>query len=458
MLKRFFATGEDRPLLKDPELIDRTYRRGRISMMLAITIGYGLSYTCRLPLSVVKKPLIDNGIFSPEQLGLIGSALLYAYGLGKLTNGFLADHANIKRFFSAGLMVSAIINLVMGGAVSTSLGLWVALWALNGWFQGFGAPSCAVVLSNWFKNRERGSYYGIWSTAHAIGEGLTFYVTAAVVSLLGWRAGFGGPGVLCVLVALGLYLSLKDRPQTLGLPPISEWKTDHDETVQAAHDEAVQAAGIQPSTRGRAQLLVLRSPAIWIMGLSNAMLYVTRYAINSWGILYLQEVRQYSLAAAGLFLTVNTIGGIAGSIAYGFISDRLFDARRPPANLIFGLLEVGALLVIFLYPAGHPVVLASAFAVYGFAMSGILASLGGLFAIDIAPRQAAGAAMGFMGVFGYLGAAVQDQISGHLIGNASTVVDGVRQYDFTQPVTFWIGASVISLVLASCLWRVKPKG
>jgi len=448
MLKRFFATGEDKPLIEDPQLIDRTYRRGRLSMMMAITTGYGLAYTCRLPLSVVKKPLIDEGIFTPEQLGLIGSALLYGYGFGKLTNGFLADHANIKKFFSTGLFISALINLVMGGSATTSLGLWVALWALNGWFQGFGAPSSAVVLSNWFSNRERGTYYGIWSTAHAIGEGLTFYVTAAVVGLLGWRAGFWGPGVLCVLVSIALYLSLKDRPRTMGLPSIADWKNDH--------GAAAQPSGGEELTRGKAQRLILRSPAIWIMGLSNAMLYVTRYAINSWGILYLQEARGYSLSASGLFLTVNTIAGIVGSVAYGYMSDRLFDARRPPVNLLFGIMEVGALLVMFLYPPGHRWILAGAFALYGFSMSGILASLGGLFAIDLAPKKAAGAAMGFIGVFGYLGAAIQDQISGHLIGSATTVVDGVRHYDFSQPVLFWIGASVVSLVLATSLWRVKP--
>ncbi len=448
MLKRFFSTGPDRPPLEDPQEIDQRYRRGRVRMMLAITIGYGFAYTCRLPLSVVKKPLIDEGILSPEQLGMIGSALLYGYGVGKLTNGFLADHANIKRFFSAGLLVSALINLAVGGGAAISVGLWVTLWALNGWFQGFGAPSSAVVLSNWFSNRERGTYYGIWSTAHAVGEGLTFYVTAAVVSLLGWKAGFWGPGVLCVITSIGLYLMLRDRPQTMGLPPVADWKQDHGTVFQSENGS--------PLTRGQAQLLVLKSPALWVMGLSNAMLYVTRYAINSWGILYLQEDRGYSLASAGLFLTVNTIAGIVGSIAYGFMSDRLFNARRPPVNLLFGLMEVAALLVIFYYPPGNPVVLSVAFAVYGFAMSGVLASLGGLFAIDIAPKRAAGAAMGFIGVFGYLGAAMQDQISGYLIGRDSTVVDGLRLYDFSQPVILWVGASVVSLVLAVCLWRVRP--
>ena len=113
-LIRFFATGKDQPRLTDQREIDRQYRRNRLSVMLAITLGYGLAYTCRLGLSVVKKPLIDSGLMSASDLGLIGSALLYAYALGKLTNGFLSDHANIKRFFAVGVLGSAFINLTMG--------------------------------------------------------------------------------------------------------------------------------------------------------------------------------------------------------------------------------------------------------------------------------------------------------------------------------------------------------
>ena len=129
---------------------------------------------------MVKKPLIDEGIFTALELGTIGAALFYAYALGKLVNGFLADHANMKLFFAVGLLMSALVNVGMG--FSTVLGVSAALWALNGWFQGFGAPAGIVSLANWFSNRERGRYYGIWSTAHSIGEGLTFVVVAAVVA------------------------------------------------------------------------------------------------------------------------------------------------------------------------------------------------------------------------------------------------------------------------------------
>ena len=73
----FFATGADQIEISDKGEIDRLYGRHRLRVMLAITLGYGLIYTCRLALGVVKKPIIDAGIFTPNELGLIGSTLFY---------------------------------------------------------------------------------------------------------------------------------------------------------------------------------------------------------------------------------------------------------------------------------------------------------------------------------------------------------------------------------------------
>ncbi len=442
---RFFATGKNKSLLKDKNEIDRRYKKYRIHVMLAVTVGYGFAYTCRLAMSVVKKPLIDGGIFSAEQLGIIGSAIFYGYAFGKFTNGFLADHANLKRFFATGVFVSALLNLAMGW--STLLWVWIVLWGLNGWFQGFGAPTGAVALSTWFSNKERGRFYGIWSTAHSMGEGLTFFGVSALVSVLGWQAGFWGPGTLCVFVAFGIYFFLKDRPQTMGLPPIADWKNDHPEIITASDNQSTW----------KMQLSILKFPSIWILGLASATMYVTRYAVNSWGILYLQEAKGYSLVEAGGLIGINTIAGIVGCVAYGFISDKLFAAKRPPVTLIFGIIEIASLFVIFFSPPGHPVILTTMFVVYGFTLSGLLAALGGLFAIDIVPKRAAGAVMGFIGIFSYIGAAIQDQISGYLIEKGTTIINGVRHYDFSQVILFWIGASIVSMILATTLWRTKVR-
>jgi len=119
---RFFATGKDKPLLESQHEVDTLYKRYRLTIMLAITVGYGFAYTCRLALSVVKKPLIDGGLLTAEQLGMIGSALFYGYAFGKFTNGFLADHANLKKFFCYRFDILGI-NKHSHGVVDASLGL-----------------------------------------------------------------------------------------------------------------------------------------------------------------------------------------------------------------------------------------------------------------------------------------------------------------------------------------------
>ncbi|MFH1176699.1 MAG: MFS transporter, partial [Acidobacteriota bacterium] len=162
------------------------------------------------------------------------------------------------------------------------------------------------------------------------------------------------------------------------------------------------------------------------------------------------------LVEAGSLIGLNTVAGIGGSVAYGFISDRLFNARRPPLTLIFALVEIGALLLIF-YGPPSTLLMSVGFVLYGFTLSGLIAVLGGLFAIDIAPKRAVGAAMGVVGGFSYLGAGIQELTSGLLVQRGMTMVDGVRHYDFSGATLFWVGASVASMVLATSLWRVRAR-
>jgi MFS transporter, OPA family, sugar phosphate sensor protein UhpC len=441
-LLKFFSAGQDAPAIADRGRIDALYRTHRFRVMLAITLGYGFIYTCRLALGVVKKPLIDAGLFSPAELGLIGSALFYTYAIGKLTNGFLADHANMKRFLAFSFLMTAVINLAMG--FTTALWSAVILWGLNGWFQSFGAPGGVVAMTAWFSNSERGRMYGIWSTAHSLGEGLTFLVVGSAVAALGWRWGFWGPGLIGVMTAVGVYLLLQDRPRTLGLPAVNDWKQDHYSEVPRPGIKSVLGL----------QLSILKIPAIWILCLASATTYVTRYAINSWGVLYLQEARGFSLPMAGTLLMISTAAGVLGAIGYGFVSDKFFNARRPPANLLFAGLELLGLGLIFFGPTNTPVLVVGML-LFGMGLTGLVTSLGGLFAVDIAPKRVAGAAMGVIGIFSYIGAGIQEQVSGALVERGMTIVGDVRTYDFGPAIGFWIGSSVLSMLLAASLWRTR---
>jgi len=431
------------PGVMDQQQINRLYRTSRIKVMIAITMGYGFYYVCRLGLSVVKKPLLDNGIYTPEDLGKIGAAIFYGYAFGKFVNGFIADHIDVKRFFLLGLILSIGCNLVMG--FSNLLWLAILVWALNGWFQSFGAACCVKSLSRWFSLHERGRFYGMWSTSHAIGEGLTFVFTSALVSYLGWRSGFFGAAIAAGTVCFVIYFLMKANPESIGLPSIADWKQDHGQKSDISKDKKVFSA----------QLEIFKMPGIWVVGFASALMYVARYAVNSWGILYLQEAKGYSLTEAGKLLGTETIVSIIGAISYGFISDKLFNARRPPVSFLFGVVQITALLGIFVLPINNYWVLLFFCAMFGFSMGGLMVGVGGLLAVDIAPKKAVAAALGFVGIFSYLGAALQEMISGHFIGSSITTVSGIKHYDFSKAIIFWISSAAMSTVLAASLWNVK---
>jgi len=399
----------------------------RYRILTAITLGYGLTYTCRLAIGVVKKPLIDQGILSASELGTIGSALFVAYAIGKFCNGFIADHINVRLFIVAGFALSALCCLGMG--MTTAVAIAALLWGLNGWFQSFGAPGSVIALTSAFPDEQRGRAYGIWSTSHSIGEGLTFLVLVAAVKFWGWRWGYwsgAALGTVATLLALMLIPNLR-------------------------HPRARGEGAASPLAVLKAQIAVLAIPSIWILGLVAATIYVTRYAINSWGMLYLQEARGLSDVAAGWLIFTSNLAGVLGAVAYGFVSDVGFNGRRPQANLIFAAVEIVGLLVVF-YGPGTIVSLAIGMILFGLGMTGLVTAAG-LFATDLVPKRVVGAALGVIGTFSYLGSAIQEQVSGILIERGTTTIGTAKHYDFSGAVTFWIGASVVSMLLALLLWR-----
>ena len=425
---------------RDPGSAETTneLRRRKWSVFLAITFGYGFYYVCRLSFSVAKKPMADEGVFDAAQMGVIGSALFFAYAFGKLANGILADRVNVRAFMTTGMLVSALINLILG--FTTLFWFFVVLWGVNGWFQSFGAPSSVVSISSWYGDKERGTFYGMWSSSHNIGEAITFIGTAVVISSFGWAWGFRAAGLACIVAAFAIWRFLFERPEVYGLP--SPKRQD-----QAAHV-------VESMTKK--QLAVFRNPAVWILALASAFFYVTRYAVNSWGIFFLEAEKGYSTIEASSIVSANAIAGIFGTFLSGILSDRLFNGRRNLPALIFGLLYSVA-IAAFIFGPASPLFDTLSMVLFGVSLGVLLVYLGGLMAVDICSKEVSGTALGIVGVASYVGAGIQDIVSGQLIERHKTFTDGVAVYDFTSVSWVWIGSAVVSLVLAALVWNVKAK-
>lgn len=443
------------------ENVNKVWKRSRFQTFLAITFGYALYYVCRMSMGVMKQPLIDAGLLNATQLGIIGACLYWTYAVGKLVNGFLADTSNIKRFMATGLILSVAANFIMGiiGVTAVKAGIsnsvifivFAIMWAMNGWAQSMGAPPSIVALSRWFPLKIRGTYYGFFSASHNIGEGLSFIFVGSLVGVFGWKWGFFGAACAGILGVLLILFWLHDTPESKGLPSIEELSGE--KVPEKTKNDAAETRKIQKA--------VIKNPGVWILAGASAFMYMSRYAINEWGTIFLQETYDYDLTAAAAIIGINPIFGIIGTVFSGWLSDKVFKRDRKYPAFVAGVLEAVALF-LFLFGGGSHFVLALSMVLFGTAIGVLIAFLGGLMAIDLVPRKASGAALGIVGVASYAAAGVQNVITGLLLDNhtyeaINAAGETVTKHDFTYVSWFWLGAAVISFLLPMLNWKRKQQ-
>lgn len=434
--------------------IDKTYRSLRAKTFWGATIAYSLYYVCRLSMSVVKQPLIDSGALTAGQLGIIGSALLFVYAVGKFMNGFIADYCNIRRFMATGIAVSALANLLMGatGLLHGTLGLssavlfisFALLWGVNGWMQSMGSPPGIISLSRWFPMSKRGTYYGMFSASPYLGEFLSFILVGMVVSAFGWEygfmfsaiAGFIGTVIICIFVS--------DTPESEGLP-----------SVQELSGEELRKEDRMPTSE--VQKYILKHPGIWIIALSSAFVYIAKYAIAGWGVLFLQKAKDFSLENATQIIAFSAAPGVAGTVLAGWISDTVFKGDRIRPAIISGLLSFVSLF-LFLFTEGSYITNIIYVSAFSLAIGVLYCIVAGLMAVDIVPRKATGAALGIVGISSYVAAGIQDIASGYLIQGYAEGDMGEAVYDFGPVSMFWLAAALVAFLLPVMNWkRMKPR-
>ena len=433
------------------EKVGTVYKSLRNRTFWGVTIAYSLYYVCRMSINVVKQPLIDEGILSAGQLGLIGSALLFVYAIGKFMNGFIADYCNIRRFMATGLFISALMNLIMGalGLFSSMIPMVVVfvsfavLWGINGWMQSMGSGPGVISLSRWFSRSKRGTYYSIFSSSPYIGEFISYNILAVVVAWLGWQAGFIVAALAGLAGALLILLFVSDTPESKGLPSIQEISGE-----ELTKEDKMATKDLQK--------MVLKHPGIWVIALSSAFIYITKYAVAGWGVLFLQKARGFELAEASQVIAFSAVFGILGTVLAGWLSDRLFKGDRGKPAVLSGIFSTSS-LILFLFVGGGFILNIFYVSLFSLSVGVLYCIVAGLMAVDIVPRKATGAALGVVGISSYVAAGLQDITSGYLLPGFTTQVEGVDIYDFGPVSWFWVIAAVASFVLPVLNWKMMTK-
>ncbi len=390
--------------------VDKSYQRLRLQVFLGIFIGYAGYYLVRKNFALAIPYLLKAG-FKAGELGLVLSAVSIAYGLSKFLMGNVSDRSNPRYFLAAGLILSAVINLVFGmtSYVLMSLSLMFVLMFFNGWVQGMGWPPCGRTMVHWYSVQERGRWVSVWNVAHNVGGGLIGPLAILGIALFGsWHSIFYFPAVIALLIAAFVLLVMRDTPQSVGLPPIEEYRDDYPLRVAPDPERELTAKEIFFK-------YIFRNKYLWYIAIANVFVYFIRYGVIDWVPTYLHVAKGFDHDQTSWSYFFYEYAGIPGTILCGYISDKWFKGHRAPIGIIYMLGVVIAILVYWLNPGGNIAVYDYALMAIGFLIYGPVMLIG-LQALDLVPKKAAGTAAGFTGMFGYLGGATfADAGMGYLV-------------------------------------------
>ena len=421
----------------DPSETSTEYRYWQKRILIATIVGYALYYFVRKNLSVAM-PVMEKELgIGKDQLGLFLTMHGVLYGVSRFANGVLADRLNARWFMAGGLAICALLNVFFGmtttlfgvASIVTAMGIF---WAANGWFQGMGFPPCTRLMTHWFSPHRLATVMSVWNISHAIGAGAVLVLCGYLVKY-DWRLCFFVPAGIAAVGAIGLALTLRDTPESLGLPPVA-----------GTQDSRTEEGDPLWQTLKR---FVFSNPYIWILGFANFFVYVIRYGVLDWGPTFLKEARGVELSHAGWTVAAFEASGVLGMIAGGWVTDRVFGGRGARACFFYMLGCGVAISVFWFFPSNSQLVNAGVLCLAGFFIYGPQCLIG-IAAANLATKRAAAAAAGLTGFLGYLSTTV----SGYGIGVL------VKHYGWSAAFVLFGICTLIGALLFALCWPAKADG
>jgi OPA family glycerol-3-phosphate transporter-like MFS transporter len=436
-----------------------TFGARRVQNWVLVGLLYSLFYMSRYNLSAISPSLMAFfGWTKADHISIFATVLPWVYGSSVALNGPLADRIGGRRAFLFGAAGVVVMSMVMGafslvvvhpahdgapaellyGFTPTTLAWTMAIpWALNGYFQSFGALSIVKINAQWFEAKDRGRFAAIFGVLIRFGLILAFSGCPLLAAHLGWQYAFLIPGALVAVMFVLVLVFVVEKPEDAGFPPVGP--------PAAPAGEKVSVFAVLRK--------IFTDPVMWTIAVGSMMLGITRRSvIDDWWPTYLKEVHHvaqtdftYQFTAWALAL-----GGIAGGFVFGWLSDRVFHTRRAPV-VVFGFVGVVAVLLLFtgldaigagVWGATVSIVLLS------FCINGAHGMIGGAASMDFGGKQGAATAAGLFDGIQYLAAA---PIAGRL---APYIADHLGWQMWKLLTIPW---AIIGALVMLRIWNATPR-
>ena len=393
---------------------DATYNRYKWAALLGVSFCYLFYYTGRQTFGFAIPGIQKELGLSKEMLGWVSAAMLWAYAVGQSINGNLGDKFGGRTMMFTGAVLSFAANWATSFA--DSFISFLLAWGLNGYFQAMGFAPGSRLLSNWWGHKNRGFVYSFYVGMSGFSSVLAYFLPIVILGGLGldWRWIFRLSVLFMLFGAVVMFLTVRERPEDLGLARPADDSPDEETNAGAASEASL--------LRYRA---VLSNWRLYAAGLSIGFQNAARYALLVWIPVHFLGPNWKSASSVidPTWITVALpIGMALGASTNSWMSDIVFQSRRYKAIITYMILAAIIAIAMEFVPHGSLLGIFGLF-LCGFFVFGPASSFWAL-CPDIFGRRLSGTATGVLNFISYACAGLGEPLIGRFMdqtGNTSII-------------------------------------
>ncbi|MFH0959126.1 MAG: MFS transporter, partial [Pseudomonadota bacterium] len=368
-----------------------------------MAISYVIVYFHRLSPAVVAVDLQNAFGATGGFMGLLASAYFYPYAFMQFPAGLLSDSLGPRKTVTGFLILAAIGSILFGLAPNMEFAV------VSRVLVGIGVSMVFIptmkLISNWFRNQEFAMMTAIVNVMGGVGALTAAGPLAAMTGWVGWRVSFEIIGAATFLMAIMVWIFVRNRPEDLGWAPIAQM------------DRAVQSTStkLQPIRPWQGAKIVLTERHFWPVAIWFFFTCGIFFSFGGlWAGPYFINVYQLSKSETGSILNMIAVGLIVGSPLFSLLSDRVFKSRKKVLCLSStGLLLLMALLNLF--PDGLPYYMLFFLMLFFSITSSAIVVIGFTTTKELFPVEIAGTSVGAVNLFPFLGGAIFQPFIGWIL-------------------------------------------
>jgi MFS transporter, ACS family, hexuronate transporter len=353
-----------------------------VVQILVAFVGRGL-----VPLGV----LIGADLsLTKAQIGMLPAGLFLGQALASIPAGFLVDRLGSRK-----LLLVLSMCLGCGFIFST---FFIHFWSMLVFVViggvGYGAmhPVSNRGIIYWFTQTQRGTAMGIKQMGVTLGSALSAVILLPIGASYGWRTAVIGAAMLLILTGVLSFFQYRDSSTA----------------PQGSNDQRL-------SDFFKSMWSMIRNRPLLLVSLSALGLNGAQMCLNTYLVLFAYEKMGISLFLSGLLLVISEACGSFGRVAWGMISDRIFNGERVVIVIVIVVISALSSSTLALLPEHTPFgFLVPIIAVFGFAVSGFNGIWMNL-ASELVPPEQAGISSGLSITIGSLGVIAAPPVFGFMV-------------------------------------------